>query len=386
VLPRDHGVLHCPQDFGCARGIPDLELSVQDFTAGGTNALRGSFASSGNEEFDRRIRELVNDWGVRENQELIAEMIVTALRMGSDAVPVADLKLINRSLKELRQATKVFAPYQGIRKVAVFGSARTGVNTSEFVAAETFAMRMRDLGYMIITGGGDGIMGAAQRGAGREHSFGLNIRLPFEQRANDVIHGDPKLVLFNYFFTRKLNFLKETHAVALFPGGFGTMDEGFECLTLMQTGKARIIPIVLVDKPGGTYWKTWTEFLHQHLLRQGLVSPDDFRLFRVTDDLEEAIGEILQFYKNFHSYRWVGHEMVIRLQRSISDRALEELNREYADLLERGPLQAGQPLRQEKDEPELARLPRLICGPHRRNFGRMRELINSINQAELGSP
>jgi len=356
---------------------------VQDFTAGGTNALRASFASSGNEEFDRRIRELVSEWGVRENQDLIAEMIVTALRMGSDAVPVADLKLINRSLKELRQAAKVFAPYQGIRKVAVFGSARTGAVSPEFQAAEAFSARMRDLGYMIITGGGDGIMGAAQRGAGREHSFGLNIRLPFDQRANEIIDGDPKLVLFNYFFTRKLNFLKETHAVALFPGGFGTMDEGFECLTLMQTGKARIIPIVLVDKPGGAYWKTWTEFLHRHLLGQGLVSPDDFHLFRATDNLEEAVAEILQFYQNFHSYRWVGSEMVIRLERSISAQAIEELNHDFADLLDRQPLHAGKPLRQERDEPELSRLPRLICGPNRRNFGRMRQLIDAINGAEL---
>ena len=356
---------------------------MQDFTAGGTNALRASFASSGNEEFDRRIRELVSEWGVRENQDLIAEMIVTALRMGSDAVPVADLKLINRSLKELRQAAKVFAPYQGIRKVAVFGSARTGTVSPEFQAAEAFSARMRDLGYMIITGGGDGIMGAAQRGAGREHSFGLNIRLPFEQRANEIIDGDPKLVLFNYFFTRKLNFLKETHAVALFPGGFGTMDEGFECLTLMQTGKARIIPIVLVDKPGGAYWKTWTEFLHRHLLGQGLVSPDDFHLFRATDNLEEAVAEILQFYQNFHSYRWVGSEMVIRLERSISAQAIEELNHDFADLVARQPLHAGKPLRQERDEPELSRLPRLICGPNRRNFGRMRQLIDAINGAEL---
>ena len=356
---------------------------MQDFTAGGTNALRASFASSGNEEFDRRIRELVSEWGVRENQDLIAEMIVTALRMGSDAVPVADLKLINRSLKELRQAAKVFAPYQGIRKVAVFGSARTGAASPEFQAAEAFSARMRDLGYMIITGGGDGIMGAAQRGAGREHSFGLNIRLPFEQRANEIIDGDPKLVLFNYFFTRKLNFLKETHAVALFPGGFGTMDEGFECLTLMQTGKARIIPIVLVDKPGGAYWKTWTEFLHRHLLGQGLVSPDDFHLFRATDNLEEAVAEILRFYQNFHSYRWVGSEMVIRLERSISAQAIEELNHDFADLVARQPLHAGKPLRQERDEPELSRLPRLICGPNRRNFGRMRQLIDAINGAEL---
>src|SRR6266566_3863631 len=291
----------------------DLDLLVQDFTAGGIHALHTSFSSSGDPEFDNRIRKLVADWGIQDSQELIAEMIVTALRMGSDAVPVADLKMINRSLKELRQASKAFAPYQGSRKVAIFGSARTGSNTEEFQAAEQFAREMRERGFMIITGGGDGIMGAAQRGAGRQYSFGLNIRLPFEQKANEIIEGDPKLVLFNYFFTRKLNFLKETHAVALFPGGFGTMDEGFECLTLMQTGKARIIPIVLVDKPGGAYWKTWTEFLHRHLLEQGLVSPDDFHLFRTTDNLEEAISEILQFYKNFHSYRWVGSEMVIRL-------------------------------------------------------------------------
>jgi len=211
---------------------------VQDFTGGGIHALRTSFASSGDPEFDRRIQKLVNDWGVRESNELIAEMIVTALRMGSDAVPVADLKLINRSLKELRQASKAFAPYQGIRKIAIFGSARTGPNAEEFQAAERFAREMREHGFMIITGGGDGIMGAAQRGAGRQYSFGLNIRLAFEQKANEIIEGDPKLVIFNYFFTRKVNFIKETHAIALFPGGFGTMDEGFECLTLMQTGKA----------------------------------------------------------------------------------------------------------------------------------------------------
>ncbi len=179
-------------------------------------------------------------------------MIVTALRMGSDSVPVPDLKLINRSLKELRLAAKAFAPYQGIRKIAIFGSARTSPQVEVYQAAERFARLMRERGYMIITGGGDGIMGAAQRGAGRQHSFGLNIRLPFEQKANETIDGDPKLVNFNYFFTRKVNFIKETHAIALFPGGFGTMDEGFECLTLMQTGKARIIPVILIDKIDGT--------------------------------------------------------------------------------------------------------------------------------------
>jgi uncharacterized protein (TIGR00730 family) len=357
-----------------------LDLVVQDFTAGGIHALQSSFASSGNAEFDRRIQELVSAWGVRESPELIAEMIVTALRMGSDAVPVADLKLINRSLKELRNAAKAFAPYQGIPKVAVFGSARTGPKEPEFIWAERFAAAMRDHGYMIITGGGDGIMGAAQRGAGREHSFGLNIRLPFEQRANETIDGDPKLVNFNYFFTRKVNFIKETHAIVLFPGGFGTMDEGFECLTLMQTGKARIIPVVFVDKPGGSYWKSWAKFLSEHLLGQHLISKEDFHLFRVTDDVDEAIAEVLQFYRVFHSYRWVGDKLVIRLQKELSKQAIAQLNEEFADLLENEPLYSAGPLKQERNEPELQHLPRLVGRPHRRNFGRMRQLIDAINR------
>jgi uncharacterized protein (TIGR00730 family) len=353
---------------------------VQDFTAGGIHALRTSFASSGNPEFDQRIQQLVEEWGVTASQELIAEMIVTALRMGSDGVPIPDLKMINRSLKELRQAANAFAPYQGIRKVAIFGSARTSPKAPEFGAAESFARTMRDHGFMIITGGGDGIMGAAQRGAGREHSFGLNIRLPFEQHANKIIDGDPKLVNFNYFFTRKVNFVKETHAIALFPGGFGTMDETFECLTLMQTGKARIIPIVFVDKKGGTYWRTWTDFLERHLLAQGLVSSADFNFFRLTDDTERAVEEILQFYRVFHSYRWVGSELVIRLQKQLSPEAIDQLNREFADLLVTAPIRASRALRQEKNEPDILYLPRLVCGPHRRNYGRLRQLVDAINK------
>ncbi|HEY1476483.1 MAG TPA: TIGR00730 family Rossman fold protein [Chthoniobacterales bacterium] len=355
---------------------------MQDFTGGSIHALRTSFASSGDPEFDRRIQKLVSDWGVRESNELIAEMIVTALKMGSDAVPVADLKLINRSLKELRQASKAFAPYQRIRKIAIFGSARTGSSSEEFQAAERFAKEMRERGFMIITGGGDGIMGAAQRGAGRQNSFGLNIRLAFEQKANEVIDGDPKLVNFNYFFTRKVNFIKETHAIALFPGGFGTMDEGFECLTLMQTGKARIIPVILVDKKGGAYWKSWTEFLRTHLLGQGMISPDDFSLFRITEDLDEAVNEVLQFYQNFHSYRWVGSDLVIRLNEQLSPGAIEGLNKSFSDLFETAPLRIGRALKQEKNEPELYRLPRLVAGPHRRNFGRLRQLIDAINRAD----
>jgi len=325
---------------------------------------------------------MVSDWGVRESRDLIAEMIVTALRMGSDSVPVPDLKLINRSLKELRQASKTFAPYQGIRKIAIFGSARIDPHLEIYATAERFARQMRERGYMIITGGGDGIMGAAQRGAGREHSFGLNIRLPFEQKANETITGDPKLVNFNYFFTRKVNFIKETHAIALFPGGFGTMDEGFECLTLMQTGKARIIPVILVDKPGGTYWKSWTEFLRTQLLGEGMISPDDFSLFSIVEDVDEAVSMVLKFYQNFHSYRWVGQQLVIRLHRQLTAEAVQDLNTRFSDLLETGPLRASRALKQEQNEAELRDLPRLVVGSHRRNFGRLRQLLDAVNDAE----
>jgi uncharacterized protein (TIGR00730 family) len=364
----------------------DLDLLVQDFTGGGIHALHTSFASSGNPEFDRRIQEMVQAWGVHDSHELIAEMIVTALRMGSDSVPVADLKLINRSLKELRLAAKAFAPYQGIRKIAIFGSARTSPQVEVYQAAERFARLMRERGYMIITGGGDGIMGAAQRGAGRQHSFGLNIRLPFEQKANETIDGDPKLVNFNYFFTRKVNFIKETHAIALFPGGFGTMDEGFECLTLMQTGKARIIPVILIDKIDGSYWKSWTEFLRTHLLGQGLISPDDFSLFSITENVDDAVDHVLQFYRNFHSYRWVGQELVIRLQRQLSNNAVQELSHSFSDLFESAPLRTSRALKPEKNEPELSNMPRLVAGSHRRNFGRLRQLIDAINLAETIGP
>src|ERR1700737_4123833 len=311
-------------------------------------------------------------------------MIVTALKIARDEMGVADLKLINRSLKELRYAAKVFAPYSHFRKVAVFGSARIPPGAPELEVAEEFARAMVEHGYMIITGGGDGIMGAAQRGAGREHSFGLNIRLPFEQRANVVIEGDPKLINFNYFFTRKLNFVKETHAFALFPGGFGTMDECFEVLTLMQTGKTRIIPVVLLDRRGGTYWETWTKFLTDHLFKIGFVSPDDFTFFKIAHDVHAAVQEIAQFYKIYHSARWVGQQLVIRICRRLSKRAIVDLNQKFADLVREGEIVQGTALRQEKNEPEIRDLPRLVLTPHRRSFGRFRQLIDAINSSPTG--
>ncbi|MEO6742277.1 MAG: LOG family protein, partial [Chthoniobacteraceae bacterium] len=230
------------------------------------------------------------------------------------------------------------------------------------------------------TGGGEGIMGAAQRGAGRENSFGLNIRLPFEQRANETIYGDAKLVTFNYFFTRKLNFLKETHAVALFPGGFGTMDEGFEVLTLMQTGKARIFPFVLVDKPGGTYWQTWLGFLRSHLLNLHLISEDDFNFLHHCESVECAVEHIAHFYHNFHSSRWVGGKLVIRLQRALSQKLIERMDTDFDDVLASGKFTQSSALPEESGEPDLAHLPRLVFQPRRRNFGRLRKVIDAVNE------
>jgi uncharacterized protein (TIGR00730 family) len=283
----------------------------------------------------------------------------------------------------MRAASRVFAPYREKRKVVVFGSARTAPTEGEFQAAEKFAEKIRELGYMIITGGGDGIMGAAQKGAGREDSFGLNIRLPFEQRANETIDGDQKLINFNYFFTRKLNFVKESHAVVLFPGGFGTMDEAFEVLTLMQTGKARILPVVMVDKPGGAYWNTWNSFLAEYLLKLGLISAEDFHLFKVTDRIEDAVQEIEQFYRNFHSYRWVGGQFVMRIQRPIQDAALARIREDFGDILGSNPIEQTVLLPEESNEPEISALPRLVFTPARKNFGRFRQLIDVVNSAEV---
>ncbi len=352
---------------------------MEDFTAGITQEQPTRRQTSLGAEWDARIHQLVADWGAEKSPELLEEMIMTVLKMARDKMATADLKLMNRSLKEMRYAAKVFSRYREFRKVCVFGSARTLPTAPAFQVAEEFARLIVAEHYQVITGGGDGIMGAAQKGAGRANSFGLNIRLPFEQRANETIYGDPKLINFNYFFTRKLNFVKETHALALFPGGFGTMDEGFEVLTLMQTGKARIIPVVLVDAPNGTYWETWMKFLTDHLFKLGLIGADDFHFFKIVHNAREAVQEIVHFYSVYHSARWVGDQLVIRLNRTISADAVGALNTKFKDILRTGEIVPGTALRQEKNEPSIAALPRLILSPHRRSFGRFRQLIDSIN-------
>jgi uncharacterized protein (TIGR00730 family) len=332
--------------------------------------------------FDARVRQLVCDFGTHKSAALIEEMIITALEMGSDEMSVADLKLINRSVKEMRSAAKIFAPSRHLRKVAVFGSARTQSDSADDKLATDFGCEMVRQAFMLVTGGSDGIMGAVQRGAGHAHTFGLNIRLPSEQRVNEVVGDDSKLITLNYFFTRKLSFVKEAHAFALFPGGFGTLDEAFEVLTLMQTGKARIVPVVLLDHPHGKYWETWMEFLTERLLKFGFISAEDFAFFKIKHSAHEAAAEITQFYKVFHSARWLGERFVIRLNRSLSTITIVDLNKQFADIVRTGQIVQRAALAKETNEPETRHLPRLIFTPFRTRFGRFRQLIDAINSSQ----
>jgi uncharacterized protein (TIGR00730 family) len=309
-------------------------------------------------------------------------MITTALEMAREEMSAADLKLISRSVKEMRSAAKFFAPFKHLRKVAVFGSARTQSDSSDYKLAMDFGCEMVRHGFMLITGGSDGIMGAVQQGAGRAHTFGLNIRLPSEQRVNEVVEGDPKLITLNYFFTRKLSFVKEAHAFALFPGGFGTLDEAFEVFTLMQTSKARIVPVVLLDHPHGKYWEKWTEFLTERLLKFGFISAEDFAFFKIKHSAQEAAAEITRFYKVFHSARWVGERFVIRLNRCLSTNTLVGLNKQFPDIVRTGEIVQQAALAKERNELEIRHLPRLVFTPFRTRFGRFRQLIDAINASQ----
>lgn len=322
-------------------------------------------------------------FGPSESAESVRQIVVTALRLVTDAATRADLKLLSNALKELRHAFRVFAPYEATRKVAVFGSARTAPGSPDWCAAEAFAERVVRAGWMVITGAGPGIMEAAQGGAGRQASFGVNIRLPYEQEPNPTIAGDTKLINFRYFFTRKLVFVKEAHAIALFPGGFGTHDEGFEALTLIQTGRSEIVPVVFVDAPGGHYWRDWQQYVSSHLRDRGLIDPDDMALFRVTDDVDEAVHEVTGFYRHYHSSRFVRDLLVLRLRRAPSDAELSALDGEFGDLLLGGRIERCAALPEE--EGEDAELPRLALRFNRRRVGRLRLLIDRINGWEGGA-
>jgi uncharacterized protein (TIGR00730 family) len=354
---------------------------MSDLTA--SSKMKGKYApySTGNKEVDEKISELVKGWNLEGDISNYIELVMTVYKLAQQHPSRADLILLTRTFKELRHANKVFAPFQNVRKIAIFGSARTLAGTPEYEVARQFAKLMQESKYMIMTGGGDGIMGAAQAGAGAESSFGLNIKLPFEQRSNETIAGDPKLMTFRYFFTRKLTFIKESHALALFPGGFGTMDEGFEAMTLLQTGKKILIPVVMIDAPRGNFWKTFEHYLREHLLRDQLISPADFNLIKITDNLEVARKEVLNFYYNFHSYRFVADTLVIRLQRPVPEGALKRMQDDFADIMvEGGKMLACGALEQEINEPELSHLPRLCLNFNRHSYGRLRQLIDRVNE------
>jgi hypothetical protein len=356
----------------------------RDFTAAPVRqSNRRSFTgSTGDAELDERIAAFAASIPGVKDPAFLVEMMTTSARIGRMNIAPGEFKLFNRSLKEMRHAEEVFKPWRNTRKVAVFGSARTSPEEPEYKAAVEFSRRMREAGFMTITGAGPGIMAAGNEGAGRADSFGLNIILPFETVANEFIDGDDKLVLFNYFFTRKLSFVKESDALVGFPGGFGTMDEVFESLTLIQTGKSAIYPIVVIDAKGGGYWNFWSQFIREHLLRLGLIAESDLSLFKVTDDIDEAVAEITGFYRVFHSYRYVGDKLVMRLLKPLAAGEPERLQGEFADLLKAGRMTQRGALEEENDEPEMAQLPRLVFRHQRRDYGRLRQLINAVNLAQ----
>jgi uncharacterized protein (TIGR00730 family) len=331
-----------------------------------------------NDAANRLIAELLSAVGVPPDRRgVYHQLLTTVIKLFEDGALLGDLKITNTALKELRYAYKVFAPYRDVRKVTVFGSARTPATEPAAVGAKLFGKRMVDAGWMVVTGAGAGIMGAAQEGAGGERSFGLNIRLPFEQEANPWIASDPKLITFKYFFTRKLFLVKEASAVALFPGGFGTMDETFEVLTLMQTGKSTIVPMVLVEAGAQPYWRPLDHFVRTTMTSQRLIDPDDVAFYRIVDSVEEAVREITTFYRVFHSARIVGQDLVFRLTRALTDAQVAELQRRFEDIL-KGPVdQVPGPVPQELNEfPEL---PRLLLPFNRGSYARLRLLIDFVN-------
>src|SRR5438552_39241 len=330
-------------------------------------------------ELKRRIDDLIAYKGGGHNPDLVADVVENALKLLHDGEGRCDVRVIQTALRVLRYAFKLFAPYAATRKVTIFGSARTLPSKTEYKQAVEFARKISAAGFMIITGAGPGIMQAGHEGAGPEKSFGANIRLPWEQSANPIIQDDKKLITFKYFFTRKLTFLRHSDAIVLFPGGFGTMDEGYEALTLMQTGKSRIMPLVLMDREGGAYWRTWDKHIREHLLRNQFISPDDLHLYHVTDNTDDAVRLITRFYRNYHSMRFVHELLVIRLKHPPSSYAIEGLNEDFKDIISGEKIEPIEATPEEREDNQYLDLPRIAFGFNRRDYGRLRQLIDVLN-------
>ncbi|MFO0939738.1 MAG: LOG family protein [Pirellulales bacterium] len=318
---------------------------------------------------------------VQPKSDICAHMRQTVDKLEAEGTSRGDLKILSKTLSELRYAFRVFQPYRRRRKVTVFGSARTSPDNPNYQQAVAYSKAMAGHGWMTITGAGQGIMEAGHVGAGRDLSMGLNIHLPFEQSANPVIEGDPKLVTMKYFFTRKLMFVKECSAVTSLPGGFGTLDETLEVLTLVQTGKQTMLPIVLLDAPGGDFWQHFGEFVNRTLKADGLISKDDDQLFLITDSVDRAVEETLKFYRVYHSMRYVGDHLVLRICKSFTAEVLDALNSDFADIVVSGKIEQVEALPEERNEPELAELPRLKLKFDRKHLARLRQLIDRINDS-----
>lgn len=337
------------------------------------------------ESLQADIAELIDRLPTLKHRQFIQQALATIVRLADSEIDRLDWKILSAALADMERGFQLFYDYRHTRKVTIFGSARLAPQTPDYQMAVQFARAVSQLGFMVMTGGGGGIMQAGQEGAGRDNSFGLNIQLPFEQQANPFIEGDPKLIHFKYFFTRKLFLLKESDAVALFPGGFGTQDEAFECMTLSQTGKFGPVPVVLIDPPGGDYWHSWSKYIDEQLVAKGLVSPEDPSLYTVTDNLDIACNAITRFYQVYHSSRYVGDQLVIRLRHELSNELVEQLNANFSDILVQGRIEKSQVLPQEGQD-ETSDLPRLILYFNQRDLGRLYQMIAAINQLGIPTP
>lgn len=340
---------------------------------------------TGDSDLDAQVAALVDASGATENRDQIFELVATALRFSRDRADRGDMKMANAALKEMRYAFRVFAPYRASRKAAIFGSARTDVEDPLYEQTVRFARTLAERDWMVISGAGPGIMEAAIEGAGSDHAFGVSIRLPFESSASSYLSGDPKLVNFRYFFTRKVSFIKEADGFALLPGGFGTLDELFELLTLMQTGKAQPGPIVLLDVPGGTYWREWWAFIQRELAGRNYISDADHHLVTITDDVEVAVGRLLGFFANYHSLRFVGRRLVLRMRTAPDAPTRERLSRDFADVIERGVIERVEAAPVEIADDDRVDLERVAFHFDRHGWSRLVALIDELNRIPTGT-
>ena len=341
--------------------------------------MRINFAKN-NGPIDRLIEQLMETAEGIGRPELVREMIIASLKAGQEDDGSGDLKLMNTSLKEMRFTSKVFSPYRNVRKVTVFGSARTEPGDPLYAMAKLFGEKLAGAGYMVITGGGGGIMHAVNEGAGPGHSFAVNIRLPFEEGPNPVVKGNPRQINYKYFFNRKVAFLKEADAVALFPGGFGTLDEAMEALTLVQTGKRNPMPLLLIDSSDCSYWSGIVRLFEEELLARNYICPSDLALFERVCSVDAAVEKIGRFYRRYHSSRYVGDRLVIRLMSQLSPEDIGTLAERFRDILvPGGSIAASAALEAEKDDADVIHLPRLVMDFNRRDFSRLRSLIDAIN-------